>query len=253
MDPIASVLDSLRAAVEHAPFAVLAAALLIGPTLLWVFLRVVFPSSQKDTAFRRRMLWGCPNCRSVNESVHTRCYACGFEPQSTDDVTIIDPTTGRPLTRVVNRPAAPPSALPTRAASPGVAVGPGRSPGPVASPAPTRAAQPVMDPAAVARPRSALDLGAKRPFPVGARTSTTSADEPVSAAAPFEGSTREAMEPVPEGQSATGSTRTDAPAVDEAVPVPVRPRVSRPASIVASGEETPVSPPEVPGTRRGGT
>lgn len=128
IDPGAGLLELVRNAVTNAPLALLTAGLLIGPTALWVFYRLLVVRTKKAPVSSGRMLWGCPECRSVNESVQTRCYNCQFEPLAVHEVFIIDPRTGETI-----RPDTG-AATPERIrrvvdpSLPGVAVGPGRRP-----------------------------------------------------------------------------------------------------------------------------
>lgn len=150
-DPIGAI----QRTIATAPFAAIAAVILGGPTLLYFMARTAFFSrSDRRAPSSGRMLWACPQCSSVNESIHDRCYTCHFEPQPEDDITIIDPDTGRPLTPVV-KPwtvrTAQAAAPRTMADRPAVAVGPGRTAmastrAPIAAPpaTPTPSPTPVM-------------------------------------------------------------------------------------------------------------
>lgn len=177
IDPIGAI----QHAISTAPFAAIAAVILGGPTLLYLMARTAFsPRGDKRAPSSGRMLWACPQCSSVNESIHDRCYTCHFEPQAEDDVTIIDPDTGRPLTPVVKpwtvRTAQAAAPRP-EARRPAVAVGPGRgapanrpvevaSPPTPAAPAPVMAGTPVG--AAPTSPSSDAGVlhrvGVRRPF-----------------------------------------------------------------------------------------
>lgn len=151
IDPVGAI----SSAFENAPMVAITAALLIGPTLIYVILRMTFSREKSRPTSSGRMLWACPQCSSVNESINDRCYTCRFEPRAEDDVTIIDPQTGRPITPVVKpwtvRTAQ--AAAPTR---PAVAVGPGRT---------FHSTQPADQRAAAATP-VAVPVAAPRPAPV---------------------------------------------------------------------------------------
>jgi hypothetical protein len=135
---VAPVTDSISKAIGTAPLAVITIGLLVGPTVLYILFRLLFPSngSRHPTA-STRMLWACPNCRSVNESVHDRCYVCRYRPLPTDELTVIDPVTARPLTAVATAPSPVHAADLAGPVYRGVPVGPGRPetmPGPVGVP-----------------------------------------------------------------------------------------------------------------------
>jgi hypothetical protein len=125
-DPINGLIDMFRSAVTTAPLAFLTIGLLGGPTVIWLFFRAVMARTRKPPTSSTRVLWACPECRSVNESVHIRCYMCHFEPASVDEVIVIDPFTGQPLMPDVGAPSPDRLRRAVGPNRPSVPVGPGR-------------------------------------------------------------------------------------------------------------------------------
>ncbi len=126
---VTPVADGFRSAIGSAPLAVITIGLLVGPTVLYILFRLLFPSSRRRPQSSTRVLWACPNCRSVNESVHDRCYMCQYRPRPTDDLTVIDPVTARPLTAIASAPSPAHAAELAGPVYRGVSVGPGRPEG----------------------------------------------------------------------------------------------------------------------------
>ena len=71
-------LDAISSGLEKVPAGLFAAALLAGPTLIWLIARVVNPSEHRQRTHtpRDNLEWVCESCRSVNEDRLDRCYSC---------------------------------------------------------------------------------------------------------------------------------------------------------------------------------
>jgi hypothetical protein len=75
------VLTAITKALPKLPSALIAAALLGGPTAIWIITRIVRPPSLIKTAEEppedlENLLWVCESCRSMNEDRLDRCYRC---------------------------------------------------------------------------------------------------------------------------------------------------------------------------------
>ena len=67
------------------PAALIAIALLGGPTLIWLIYRwVVKPRSSRYQVSQIDALWICPGCRSANELRSSNCYRCHRELDETE-------------------------------------------------------------------------------------------------------------------------------------------------------------------------
>ncbi len=78
MDPIDATQSLLRS-IGLIPAALLAIALLAGPTTIWLLYRfVVQPRTKRFPTGSGALLWACERCRSANEARISRCYRCGL-------------------------------------------------------------------------------------------------------------------------------------------------------------------------------
>ena len=130
---------SLRAFVAGIgllPSALIAMALLGGPSAVWLLYRyVVQPRTSRYRASPTGPIWICAGCRSANELASSRCYRCHRELDETR-IGLIDPGSGDLITITGSAIAPTPPALsPDRLADPRpdiaarrkpVAVGPGK-------------------------------------------------------------------------------------------------------------------------------
>jgi hypothetical protein len=86
VDPIA-FLDSILTGLSKVPPALLAAALLAGPTAIWLIARFTNPPDygmRFDTeVVGEQILWVCGSCRSLNVEGHDHCYHCHLMRAST--------------------------------------------------------------------------------------------------------------------------------------------------------------------------
>jgi hypothetical protein len=115
IDPSA-LFEAVMSGLAQVPSAVIAAALIAGPTAIWLIARFLNPPdvATRDDGGLEELLWVCQACRSINEDRLASCYRCHR----------LRTGEGAPL-------AAEPA--PTRLApGVGIAVGPGR---PVLAPA----------------------------------------------------------------------------------------------------------------------
>ena len=71
-------LHAIWSGLEKVPAGLLAAALLAGPTLIWLIAQFMNPRAPRDRphAPREYLEWMCQSCRSVNDDRLDRCYHC---------------------------------------------------------------------------------------------------------------------------------------------------------------------------------
>lgn len=64
--------------ISKFPPALFAAALLGGPTLIWMIIRFFSPptASKQEEVGVQELLWVCAGCRSINDDRLFRCYSC---------------------------------------------------------------------------------------------------------------------------------------------------------------------------------
>lgn len=108
---LSSLVQSLEAGIAAIPPAIIAIVLLAGPTFIWLIYRyVVQPRTSRYGATEDGAYWICDNCRSANALRRSHCYRCGFAPEITEDIRVIESDIDAPEITV----------------SPGIPVGPGR-------------------------------------------------------------------------------------------------------------------------------
>jgi len=75
---LAGLYEALMNGLGTVPSALIAAALLAGPTAVWLIARLVNPpdiGATQELALEE-LLWVCPQCRSINEDRIVSCYRC---------------------------------------------------------------------------------------------------------------------------------------------------------------------------------
>lgn len=77
MDP-SGLFEALTNGISKLPSALIAAALLGGPTAIWLVIRFTNPSdvAKRDEVVLENLLWICASCRSINEDRLSHCYRC---------------------------------------------------------------------------------------------------------------------------------------------------------------------------------
>jgi hypothetical protein len=77
VDP-SGLFEALMSGLAQVPSALIAAALLAGPTAIWLIARFVNPPdlATRDDMALEELLWVCPHCRSINEDRIASCYRC---------------------------------------------------------------------------------------------------------------------------------------------------------------------------------
>ena len=77
IDP-AGLFEAMLNGLGTIPSALIAAALLAGPTAVWLIARFVNPPDIGTTeeVVVEELLWVCPHCRSINEDRIANCYRC---------------------------------------------------------------------------------------------------------------------------------------------------------------------------------
>ena len=77
VDP-GGLFEALLRGLAQVPSALIAAALLAGPTAIWLIARFVNPPdlATRDDMALEELLWVCPHCRSINEDRIATCYRC---------------------------------------------------------------------------------------------------------------------------------------------------------------------------------
>jgi hypothetical protein len=70
--------EAISSAISKFPPALFAAALLGGPTALWLILRFASPQDprRREEVAVQELLWVCGGCRSINDDRLIRCYSC---------------------------------------------------------------------------------------------------------------------------------------------------------------------------------
>src|SRR6185295_1038483 len=77
VDPSA-LFEAVMSGLAQVPSAVIAAALIAGPTAIWIIFRFLNPRdvAKRDDMGLEELLWVCPACRSINEDRSASCYRC---------------------------------------------------------------------------------------------------------------------------------------------------------------------------------
>jgi hypothetical protein len=88
------VLTAITKALPKLPSALIAAALLGGPTAIWLITRIIKPPSLIKAAEElpedlENLLWVCESCRSMNEDRLDRCYRCHLARTAEDNPAVI--------------------------------------------------------------------------------------------------------------------------------------------------------------------
>ncbi len=126
---------SIEAGIGLLPSALIAVALLAGPSAAWLLYRfAVQPRTSRYRVTQMGALWICAGCRSANELGSSRCYRCSQEFDDTQ-LEVIDSVPGGSITilppavsavpRHPDLPTEPRPAIAAAGRDP-VAVGPGK-------------------------------------------------------------------------------------------------------------------------------
>jgi hypothetical protein len=77
VDPT-GLFDALMAGLSKVPSAIIAAALIAGPTLAWLIARFLNPPdpASAESKASEEVLWVCASCRSINDDRAASCYRC---------------------------------------------------------------------------------------------------------------------------------------------------------------------------------
>jgi hypothetical protein len=77
VDP-SGLFEAVMSGLAQVPSAVIAAALIAGPTAIWIIFRFLNPPdvAKRDDMGLEELLWVCPACRSINEDRLPSCYRC---------------------------------------------------------------------------------------------------------------------------------------------------------------------------------
>ncbi len=77
VDP-SGLFEAVMSGLSQVPSALIAAALLAGPTAIWLIARFVNPPdlAKRADLTLEELLWVCPRCRSINEDRIASCYRC---------------------------------------------------------------------------------------------------------------------------------------------------------------------------------
>lgn len=77
VDP-SGIFEAVMSGLAQVPSAVIAAALIAGPTAIWLVFRFLNPPdvAKRDEGGLEELLWVCPACRSINEDRMASCYRC---------------------------------------------------------------------------------------------------------------------------------------------------------------------------------
>jgi hypothetical protein len=77
VDP-GGLFEALMNGLAQVPSALIAAALLAGPTAIWLIARFLNPPdvAKRDEGGLEELLWVCQACRSINEIRIATCYRC---------------------------------------------------------------------------------------------------------------------------------------------------------------------------------
>ena len=84
------LIESISNGLPRVPSALIAAALLGGPTAIWLIVRFTRPRDvpKKVVEVPETLLWLCTSCRSMNEDRVDRCYRCHI-PREADDIPVV--------------------------------------------------------------------------------------------------------------------------------------------------------------------
>ena len=77
VDP-SGLFEAVMSGLAQIPSAVIAAALIAGPTAIWLLARFLNPPdvAKRDDGGLEELLWVCQACRSINELRIANCYRC---------------------------------------------------------------------------------------------------------------------------------------------------------------------------------
>ena len=114
VDP-GGLFEALMNGLAQVPSALIAAALLAGPTAIWLIARFLNPPdvAKRDEGGLEELLWVCQACRSINEIRIPSCYRC-HRLRAGEHAAHVEPVV----------PVAEPAPTPARPGV-GIAVGPG--------------------------------------------------------------------------------------------------------------------------------
>jgi hypothetical protein len=89
VDP-SGLFDAIMAGLSKVPSALIAAALLAGPTAIWLIARFVNPPdlAGKRELVLEELLWVCSSCRSINEDLIENCYRC-HRPRADESLPLV--------------------------------------------------------------------------------------------------------------------------------------------------------------------
>ncbi len=84
------LIESISNGLPRVPSALIAAALLGGPTAIWLIVQFTRPRDvpKKVVEVPETLLWLCTSCRSMNEDRVDRCYRCHI-PREADDIPVV--------------------------------------------------------------------------------------------------------------------------------------------------------------------
>ena len=110
--------ETIMSGLGTVPSALIAAALLAGPTGIWLIARFVNPpdiGTTEEVAVEE-LRWVCPHCRSINEDRIASCYRCRKvrADESVPLVTETARTRSSPGVGIAVGPGAPPQVVPDR-------------------------------------------------------------------------------------------------------------------------------------------
>jgi hypothetical protein len=113
VDPV-GLFEALMNGLAQVPSALIAAALLAGPTAIWLIARFLNPPdvAKRDEGGLEELLWVCQACRSINELRIPSCYRChrmraGEHAAHVAPVAEPAPTLARPGVGIAVGPGAP--------------------------------------------------------------------------------------------------------------------------------------------------
>lgn len=91
MPDLSGLVEALRQGLSEIPPVAITLALLAGPTAAFVGYRLFHAARRFQTSdeMQASPYWVCPDCRSVNELRHSRCYHCHQERDMQPDLEVI--------------------------------------------------------------------------------------------------------------------------------------------------------------------
>jgi hypothetical protein len=82
--------DAFMDGLSKVPSALIAAAILAGPTAIWLIARFVNPpdSAKTEALALEQLLWVCSSCKSINEDRIDNCYRC-HRPRADESLPLV--------------------------------------------------------------------------------------------------------------------------------------------------------------------